>query len=66
MPIDDRQHAFKHELEFIVGLGRWSDAKVDRGDLLARYLGACTYRENWGDLRCQDVIAAVQRALAKL
>jgi hypothetical protein len=66
MPIDDKQHAYKHELEFIAGLGRWSDAKVDRGDLLARYLGACTNRSAWGDMRKQDVINAVQRAIAKL
>lgn len=61
MPIDDRTHAYKHELEFIAGLGKWSAHKFDRAELLASYTMACTKRVNWINIKKDRVFAALQR-----
>jgi hypothetical protein len=66
MPSDDRSYAYKHELEFIAKLGRWSELRMDRGDLLARYMEACTRRSNWIGINKAHVFAALTRELAKL
>jgi len=62
MPSDPRDHAYKHELEFIAGLGKWSEHKFDRADLLASYTMACTKRVNWINIKKDRVFAALQRA----
>ena len=64
MPSDSHEYAYKHELEFISGLGTWSEHRFDKGDLLASYMLACTKRANWISIKKEKVFAAIQRELA--
>jgi hypothetical protein len=66
MPSDNGAYEYKHELEFISGLGKWSEHKFDRADLIASYTMACTKRVNWINIKKDRVFAALQRELAEL
>ena len=66
MPTDHGAYEYKHELEFIAGLGKWSEHKYDRGDLLASYARACKQRVNWINIKKDRVLGAIQRELAEL
>ena len=66
MPSNARDYAYKHELEFIAGLGKWSDNKLDRGYLLGRYRDACSRRDNWINIKKDRVLATLQREIDAL
>jgi len=66
MPTDHGAYEYKHELEFIAGLGKWSEHKFDKGDLIMLYTQACKKRVNWINIKKDRVFAALQRELAEL
>ena len=66
MPSDHGEYAYKHELEFISGLGTWSEHRYDKDELLMSYLKACEKRANWISIKRENVFAAIRRELANV
>jgi hypothetical protein len=48
-------HTTPVELDFIEGLGKWSEHRVSRMDLLRGYLRSMRLRTDWGGMSRHDV-----------
>lgn len=65
MPIEKEEprHSTDAELKFIERLGKHSEEKAPRPELLRGYLAGCEKRTNWGMIDSAMVIAYAQRCL---
>ena len=43
-------HTTKHEMDFIDGLGTYSDSRVSKKNLINRYIASMRSRKTWGDV----------------
>ena len=46
-----------HEIEFLRRLGRWSDIRMPRAELLDNYIAAANLRVRWDGIDSERVIA---------
>lgn len=58
-------HTTKHEMDFIDGLGTYSDCKVSRKNLINRYIASMRVRKNWGDVDKQLVFNHAMKKVLK-
>ena len=43
-------HTTKHEMDFIDGLGTYSNSRVSKKNLINRYIASMRSRKTWGDV----------------
>lgn len=56
-------HTTYLELQYIDGLGAWSEYKYKRMDLLKKYIASCSKRVNWDALNKSEVVEHAWKAL---
>jgi len=66
MAKEDRYHNTKMELDFVSGLGTYSEHNCGVVELLKGYLAGCAKRTDWEVIDKKAVIAAANKQLAHL
>ena len=59
-------NATEKEIEFVKGLGKWSEKEFDRLKLLKKYRNALENRENMGGINKKEVLMFVNDLIRRL